>query len=164
MANLKIFYFPYESTGATDLYARVFQSATGKWLDYSDWTFKAIPTNPKIPLTEVHPGTSVYSFETDEGAWEDGKYQAFGYLPSNYLFAGGELFILNDTEVGLDVLLEYMELIKKIEEGNWELKEISGQAYWIYYDTDGATPLMQFKCLDKDGNSSLSNIFKRVRS
>ena len=52
-----------------------------------------------------------------------------------------------------------MELIKKIEEGNWEL--VGNQ--WIYYDTDGVTPLVRFNTKDSHGHPSMVNIFKRER-
>jgi hypothetical protein len=163
MANRKAIYFPYELTGATGLYCRVLQTATNFWLGYDTWIFEAAPFDSHIRLTEWPAGSCVYGFENDTEPWADGKYQAFGYTAAGYLFAGGEIFILHDAEVGLDVLLDYMELIKKIESNSWELKEILGQAYWVVYDTDGTTELMRFKCFDQNGNSSMANIFKREK-
>jgi len=164
MANTKKLYFPYFSTGIVGLYATVLQTETGYYLDYADGVFKAFPGNPKTPLTENPVGSSVYYFADNRSAWADGKYLTFSYDATDFLFGGGEIFLLNDSEASTAVLLEYMELIKKIEEGNWELKEISGQAYWIYYDTNGVDVLMSFKCYDSNGNSALENIFKRVRA
>lgn len=157
MAVIKKIYLPYYSSGASGLYARVFQVSTGYWLDYVDGVFKGVPTNPKNPLAEVAP--SLYYFGEQRQVWSNGQYQVYGYDALDYLFAGAEMYILDDREVSQATLLEYMELIKKIEEGNWELKNNE----WIYYDTDGVTPLIRFKTLDAQGNPSMINIFKRVK-
>jgi len=157
MALPKKVYLPYYSSGAVGLYARIFQVATGYWLDYMDGIFKNVPTNPRSSLLEVV--NSIYYMTESRTVWGDGQYQAYGYDSADYLFAGAELYILNDIEVSQATLLEYMELIKKIEEGNWQL--VGNE--WIYYDTDGITPLMRFRTKDSAGNPSMTNIFKRER-
>jgi len=158
MAVLKQIYLPYYSSGASGLYSRIFQVATGYWLDSVDGVFKATPFNYKSPLTEI-PFTSIYYLGEQRTVWDKGQYQVWGYDASNILFAGAELYILNDTEVSQATLLEYMELIKKIEEGDWQL--VGNQ--WIYYDVDGITPLITFNTKDSTGSPSMANIFKRER-
>lgn len=161
MANSKYIYMPYYQTGASGLYARVLQVASGYWLDYTDGLFRQTPGAIDNPLTEVLPNMpSVYAMVENRTVWSNGEYHAFAYEPvSVFLFASADIFILDDKEVSQADLLEYMELIKKIEEGNWQLKDNK----WIYYDTDGVTPLMEFSVFDKDGIPSMANIFKRVR-
>ncbi len=160
MANDKQVFLPYYASGVTTLYARVFNPATGLMLDYADGVFKLVPATPNIPLTE-HSGTpSVYYFTEDRTAWIDGEYNIFGYTVAGYLFAGADLFLLDDVMVSQATLLEYMETLKKIEEGNWELKDNK----WIYYDADGVTPLIQFNVYDSNGTPSMVNVFKRTRT
>lgn len=164
MANTKSFYMPYFRPGTSGLYMRVLQVASNYWLDNTDGVFRNFnPSDPSsfnLSLIENTPSSpSVYYFGESREIWADGEYHAFAWDGSGYLFAGADMFILNDQEVSRAELLEYMELIKKIEEGNWELKDNK----WIYYDTDGVTPLMEFAVFDKDGNPNMTNIFKRIR-
>ncbi len=160
MANPKQVFLPYYSSGATTLYARVLNPVTGFMLDYADGVFRAAPATPNIPLTEYSGTPSVYYFTEARTAWIDGEYNIFGYTLAGYLFAGADLFLLNDVMVSQADLLEYMELIKKIEEGNWEL--VGNK--WIYYDTDGVTPLIQFNVFDSNGTPSMVNVYKRTRT
>jgi len=160
MAVLKRIYLPYYSSGASGIYARIFQVETGFWLDNTDGVFKALPTNPKIPMLES-TAPSVYYLDEQRQVWPNGQYQVYGYDSVDYLFAGGELYILHDIEVSQSTLLEYVELVKKIEEGNWKLDATNKT--WIYYDTDGVTPLVTFRVKDVQGNPSVVNIFKRER-
>ena len=164
MANTKNFYMPYYSSGVSGLYARVLQVGTGYWLDNTDGLFRNFnPATPGVfsfPLTEVLPSApSVYYLGESRQIWPNGEYSAFSWDTSDFLFAKADMFIQDDSEVSDSDLLEYMELIKKIEEGNWELKNNQ----WIYYDTDGVTPLIIFNVFDKLGNPSMSSIFKRIR-
>ena len=154
---LKQIYLPYYSSGAGGLYTKIFQVATGYWLDSVDGIFRLTPANYKSPLTESSP--SIYYLGEQRTVWTKGQYQVWGYDATDYLFAGAELYILNDTEVSQATLLEYMELIKKIEEGDWQL--VGNQ--WIYYDVDGITPLITFNTKDSTGSPSMANIFKRER-
>jgi len=157
MAGLKKMFLPYYSSGALGLYARIYQVATSYWMDSVDGVFRLTPANYKNPLTESSP--SIYYLGENRTVWSDGQYQIWGYDSTDYLFAGAEMYILDDVEVSQVTLLEYMELIKKIEEGNWEL--VGNQ--WIYYDTDGVTPLVRFNTKDSHGHPSMVNIFKRER-
>lgn len=157
MAALKQIYLPYYSSGVSGLYARIFQVATGYWLDSVDGVFKVTPANYKSPLTESFP--SIYYLGEQRTVWSNGQYEVWGYDVTNYLFSGAELYILNDREVSQATLLEYVELIKKIEEGNWQL--VGNQ--WILFDSNGTTPLITFNTLDQNGNPSMVNIFKRER-
>lgn len=157
MAILKQIYLPYYSSGAVGLYARIYQVATGFWLDSTDGAFKVIPTNYRSPLTESSP--SIYYLGENRSVWSNGQYQIWDYDATDYLFSGAEMYILSDREVSQATLLEYMELIKKIEEGNWEL--VGNQ--WIYYDADGITPLCRFNLKDSAGNPSMINISKREK-
>jgi hypothetical protein len=161
MALLKKIYMPYydavPSPGA--LYARIFRVVDGFWLDNTDGVFKVSPTDPKNHFIS-QPSPSIYYYEDNRTAWDNGQYHIFAYEDAtNYLFAGGELYILNDVEVSQATLLQYMEFIKKIEEGNWEL--VGNQ--WIYYDTDGTTHLVTFNTKDSAGSPSMTNIFKREK-
>jgi hypothetical protein len=163
VANEKKVYLPYDLTGQSGMYARVFRALDGYWLDFADGVFRASPATPNIPLTEQPGGPSVYYFTENRTVWTDGLYLVYGYTSGNYLFAGAEYNILSDTEIGMATIIAYIGLIKKIEEGNWELKMVGSDAYWIYYDTNGVTPLMQFKCYDSAGRPTVENIFKRVK-
>ena len=162
MANTKTVYFPYINSGEGGLYARVLQVATGYFLDNNDGVFKATSIDGKVPLTESS-GPSVYYFSENRTVWNNGQYQCYGYTSGNYLFAGADFYVFEDREISLSVLLSYVDLIKKIEENSWELKMIGGDAYWICYDLDQVTPLIQFKCYDSNNNPSLQNIFKRIK-
>jgi hypothetical protein len=157
VANTKTVYLPYSVSGASGLYARVFQSSTGYWLDNTDGVFKALPVDPEIPLTEQSGGPSVYYFSESRSVWFNGFYLIYGYTNVDYLFGGAEFYILSDAEVSIAVLSEYIEIVKKIEENNWELKNNQ----WIVYNDDGVTPLITFNCYDAVGNLTMENIFKR---
>lgn len=160
MANLKTILMPYFASGVSGLYSRIYQVGTGYWLDNTDGVFRLTPGQINIPMTEVLPNMpSIYSINESRQVWTDGQYHAFAYDVSGFLFAGADFFVLDDIGVSLATLLKYMTLIKKIEEGNWELKDDK----WIYYDTDGVTPLIEFAVYDKDGNPSMLNIFRRER-
>jgi len=159
MANFKTIYLPYNKTGETGLYGRIIQLATGFLLDNIDGIFRAVPVLFDIPTIEIIQAPSVYMISENRTVWADGEYQAYGYDSINYLFAGATIFILNDIEVSQATLLQYMEILKKIEEGNWEL--VGNK--WIYYDTNGSTVLMEFNVKDSVGNPSMTSIFKRER-
>jgi len=157
MANSKDIYLPFQATGLGGVYMRVRQDSTGYHLDQADGAFRAVPATPNIPLAEVGDLPSVYFISEDRTVWDDGEYNIFGYDATNVLICGATMFIMDDVEVTMDDV----GWIKKVEGGDWELKNISGQAYWIYYDTDGVTVLRRFKCYDSGGVSSLQSIFKR---
>lgn len=159
MANFKNIYLPYNKTGETGLYGRIVQLATGFWLDNTDGIFRAVPVLFDIPTIEIIQAPSVYMITENRAIWANGEYSVYGYDSTNYLFAGATIFILNDIEVSQATLLQYMEVIKKIEEGSWEL--VGNR--WIYYDTNGSTVLMEFDVKDSAGNPSMTSIFKRER-
>lgn len=159
MAATKTVNLPYYQTGSLGLYTRVQQVTTSLWLDDTDGVFRAVPALFNVPLVESSDIPSVYVLSENRTVWANGEYQAYGYDAGNNLFAGAVFYILGDIEVSLSTLLEYTELIKKIEEGSWELVGNT----WIYYDTDGSTPLMTFATKDASGNPTMTNIFKRVR-
>jgi hypothetical protein len=163
VANVKEVYLPYELSGQSGLYARVYQVSTACWLDNIDGIFRLTPGDPNIPLTEQTGGPSVYYFSENRTVWVDGLYLVYGYTAGGNLFAGAEYSVLEDEEIGTATLVSYMGLIKKIELGDWELKLIGSDAFWIVYDTDHITPLMQFKCFDSEGRPTVENIFKRVK-
>lgn len=163
MANIKSVLLPgYPTT--SNAYAKVLQVATGYFLDNAGspaGVFRAVQTDSHIPLTADIDLPSVFVFATpeDRSVWADGEYSIFAYDGGGNLFAGGSLFILNDLEVSQATILQYLQLIKKIEDGNWQLADNK----WIYYDEDGVTPLLTFNVFDKDGSPSMFNIFHRVR-
>jgi len=161
MANIKQFLLPYFVQGATGLYCRILQMSTGYFLDDSDGIFRVSAVDPKVLILEYAPGTSLYYFTENRTVWADGKYSIFGYDSSDNLFAGGDLFILNDAEVSESDLLSYMSFIKKMEEGDWVLDDEENT--WTVMDSDGSTPIATFNCFDKDGNPSVVNIFRRTR-
>jgi hypothetical protein len=163
MANPKDIYLPFQATGLGGTYMRIRQASTGFYLDHVDGVFRAVPATPNIPLAEVASLPSVYYRSENRTAWITGEYSILGYDVGGNLVCGATMFILNDTEVSQSTLMAYMEFINKVEGGNWELKDIAGQAYWIYYDTDGVTVLRRFKCYDSSGVSSLQNVFKREK-
>jgi len=159
MANAKDIYLPFQLTGLSGVYMRVRQDSTGYYLDHVDGAFKVTPATPNIPLIEVASLPSVYNRSESRTVWTDGEYNIFGYDATNVLICGATMFIMDDVEVTMDDV----GWIKKVEGGNWELKDISGQAYWIYYDANGIDILRRFKCYDQQGNSSTANIFKREK-
>lgn len=157
MANAKDIYLPFQVTGLSGVYIRVRQDSTGYHLDHADGAFRAIPATPNIPLAEVGDLPSVYFISEDRTVWITDEYNIFGYDSTNSLICGATMFILNDTEVSQATLMEYMEFIRNMEYGNWEL--VGNK--WIYYDTNGTTILRQFNVKDASGNPSMTNIYKR---
>ncbi len=159
MANAKDIFLPYQSTGLIGTYMRVRQVSTGFLLDNADGDFRAVPATPNIPLAESSNLPSVYFKSENRLDWTTGEYDIVGYDGSNALICGATLYILNDTEVSQATLMEYMEFIKNVEDGNWELVNNK----WIYYDTDGTTILRQFNVFDASHNPSMTSIFKREK-
>ena len=135
---------------------KVRQASTGYYLDDADGDFRVTPATPNISLAVVASLPSVYYRSESRKVWNDGEYNIFGYDVANALICGATLFIMDDKELTEKTLMDY-------EGGNWELKDIAGQAYWIYYDTDGVTVLRRFKCYDSSGVSSLQSVFKREK-
>jgi hypothetical protein len=161
MPNDKKVFLPFYYTGYTTLYARVLQVATGWFLDNAGsppGIFRLSPTDSNIPLSEYSALPSIYRFIENRSVWPNGEYNVFGYDPGSGLFAGGPLFILDDEEVSQSDLLEFMQLIKKIESGNWQLADNQ----WIYKD-EYDNELMRFNVFDASGSPSTFNIFKRIR-
>jgi hypothetical protein len=155
MANAKDIYLPFQLTGLSGVYMRVMQDSTGYYLDHADGAFRATPATPNIPLTEVTSLPSVYSRSESRTVWTDGEYNIFGYDVTNVLICGATMFIMDDVEVTMDDV----GWIKKVEGGNWEL--VGNK--WIYYDTDGTTVLRQFNVKDASGNPSMTSIYKREK-
>lgn len=155
MANAKDIYLPFQLTGLIGVYMRVRQDSTGYYLDNADGAFRAVPATPNIPLVEVASLPSVYFISESRTDWNDGEYNIFGYDATNVLICGATMFIMDDVEVTMDDV----GWIKKVEGGNWEL--VGNK--WIYYDTDGTTILRQFNVKDASGNPSMTSIYKREK-
>lgn len=155
MANAKDIYLPFQLTGLIGVYMRVRQDSTGYYLDNADGAFRAVPATPNIPLVEVASLPSVYFISESRTDWDDGEYNIFGYDATNVLICGATMFIMDDVEVTMDDV----GWIKKVEGGNWEL--VGNK--WIYYDTNGTTILRQFNVKDASGNPSMTSIYKREK-
>ena len=159
MPNAKKILLPFQSAGLLGTYMRVRQGSTGYYLDNVDGAFRAAPATPNIPLAEEAGLPSVYSISESRTAWITNEYAIVGYDASNNLICGATMYILDDTEVSQATLMEYMEFIKNVEDGNWELVDNK----WIYYDTDGTTILRQFNVFDASHNPSMTSIYKREK-
>jgi hypothetical protein len=155
MANVKDVYLPFQATGLSGVYMRVRQDSTGYFLDHADGAFRAVPATPNIPLVEVVSLPSVYFISESRTVWINGEYNIFGYDVTNVLICGATMFIMDDVEVTMDDV----GWIKKVEGGNWEL--VGNK--WIFYDTNGTTILRQFNVKDASGNPSMTNIYKREK-
>jgi hypothetical protein len=104
MAN-KTVRFPYGLQGQTGLYAKVRQESTGYLLDNNDGVFKAIPSNPNIPLTEDSTFfESTYSFIENRVPWADGEYYAYAYDSLSFIVSVACFSVLDDEEVIRSVL------------------------------------------------------------
>lgn len=167
MPNKKVVYLPYYTPSGTGLIARILQVSTKRLLDYVDGVFRESPAIPDYPLihhTAIYGSQrglpSLFGFEEDRQTWSNGEYQIYGYETPGYeVFAGCDLYILNDIEVSQVEIIEYAKFVKDVEEGNWELKNNK----WIYYAPDGVTVLREFNLTDQHGHPTMTNIFKRER-
>jgi len=65
---------------------------------------------------------------------------------------------LDTIENKINNILQYVNTILDIEEGNWEIKDNK----MIFYDRNNS-PLLVFKLYDKYGNPSETNVYKRER-
>lgn len=61
------------------------------------------------------------------------------------------------TQTEKDTLLADMSIIKKVEQGRWQ---ITGNQM-IIYDTNGTTPLLTFNLKNKAGAATETNVFER---
>ena len=99
MANNKAVYFPHWLPGQLGTYSKVRQEATGYLLDNTDGLFKAVPVDPKIPLTEDLNCQSVYYFIENRNLWPDGEYYGFAYNSLDFLFSIAHFSVVEDIEV-----------------------------------------------------------------
>lgn len=65
---------------------------------------------------------------------------------------------LSDVQSRVILVQADLELVRKIEAGNWEI--VNDQM--IFYDSDGVTPLLTFNLLDDSGLPNMERVFKRV--
>ncbi len=61
------------------------------------------------------------------------------------------------TQSSLSLIGSDMEIVKKVETGRWRI--LGNQM--IFYDTDGATPILTFDLLDESGSPTNENVFER---